>query len=63
LNGGKAMLTTSSLSAGNHTITSTYSGDIKFSPSSVSLIQTVNRAPPRFAQRRPASLPSGSRLA
>ena len=41
---GAAVMSTSSLSAGEHLITAEYSGDERFGPSSVSLTQTVERA-------------------
>jgi len=43
--GGVATLTTSTLTAGNHSITATYSGDTNYAPStSTVLTQTVNQA-------------------
>ena len=46
LSGGTALLLTSALAAGNHSITATYSGDSSYATStSVALMQTVNSNP------------------
>jgi hypothetical protein len=42
LSGGVAKYTTSALTAGSHTITATYNGNVDFDSSSASLTQTVN---------------------
>ena len=44
LSGGHAVFTTSSLSAGLHAITATYSGDATFAPSTGTVRQMVNRS-------------------
>ncbi|MBI4485807.1 MAG: Ig-like domain repeat protein, partial [Acidobacteria bacterium] len=44
LSAGQASFSTSTLSAGNHTITAEYSGSANFNPSSGSVAQVVNKA-------------------
>jgi sugar lactone lactonase YvrE len=46
LNAGTASFSTSALSAGNHTITATFSGDTNYSGNSGSFTQLVNKATP-----------------
>jgi len=50
----KATFSTSSLAAGNHTITATYSGDATFAGSSDSLIQTISLSLSRASALRAA---------
>jgi sugar lactone lactonase YvrE len=49
VNAGGASFSTSSLSAGSHTITATFSGDLFYSGSSASSTQVVNKATPAVA--------------
>jgi sugar lactone lactonase YvrE len=46
LNAGAASFSTSALSAGSHTITATFSGDLDYSGNSASFTQVVNKATP-----------------
>jgi subtilase family serine protease len=57
LTGGTAILTTSGLSAGNHTIAASYAGDANFLTSGATLIQTVNTTPPVQGLADPALSP------
>jgi hypothetical protein len=45
LSGGTGATTTSSLTAGAHTVTATYSGDANFSGGSANFTETINKAP------------------
>ena len=48
LSGGQAAFTTSTLTAGSHTIQTSYNGDSNFAPSSATLDQVVNKATPEL---------------
>ncbi len=61
LSGGQAILTTSSLAPGSHTVSAFYSGDGNFNTSSsASLTQTVNGSSASITALSPASVTEGS---
>jgi hypothetical protein len=63
LSGNTATLVTSALTAGNHTISASYSGDFSFAGnSSASLPQTVAKAMPTLSWANPASIAYGTGL-
>jgi len=62
VNGGQATLTISSLTAGSHTISAVYSGDVNYNGSNSTTTETITKATPVITWTTPADIIYGTVL-